>query len=55
MVLTTFDLDEYVWSAVRAGAAGFLLKDVAPDDPFTPCGWSHAGSRCWRRRLSRGR
>jgi DNA-binding NarL/FixJ family response regulator len=29
-VLTTFDLDEYVHAAIRAGASGFLLKDVAP-------------------------
>jgi DNA-binding NarL/FixJ family response regulator len=28
VILTTFDLDEYVWQAVRAGASGFLLKDV---------------------------
>ncbi|MCM0621541.1 response regulator [Nocardioides bruguierae] len=31
LVLTTFDLDEYVFSAVRAGASGFLLKDVSAD------------------------
>jgi DNA-binding NarL/FixJ family response regulator len=32
LVLTTFDLDEYVFAAVEAGASGFVLKDVAPDD-----------------------
>lgn len=32
LVLTTFDLDEYVFSAIAAGASGFLLKDARPDD-----------------------
>ena len=30
LVLTTFDLDEYAFGALRAGASGFLLKDVRP-------------------------
>ena len=30
LILTTFDLDEYVYAAIRAGASGFLLKDVQP-------------------------
>ena len=30
-MLTTFDLDEYVYDALRAGASGFLLKDVRPE------------------------
>jgi DNA-binding NarL/FixJ family response regulator len=32
IVLTTFELDEYVFGALRAGAAGFLLKDMEPTD-----------------------
>ena len=32
LILTTFDLDEYVFDALRAGASGFLLKDTLPDD-----------------------
>src|SRR5262249_30616828 len=31
LILTTFDLDEYVYRALRAGASGFLLKDVRPE------------------------
>jgi DNA-binding NarL/FixJ family response regulator len=31
VILTTFDLDEYVYAALRAGASGFLLKDVSPE------------------------
>ena len=32
LILTTFDLDEYVYRALQAGASGFLLKDARPDD-----------------------
>lgn len=32
LVLTTFDIDEYVYDALEAGASGFLLKDADPDD-----------------------
>jgi DNA-binding NarL/FixJ family response regulator len=35
IILTTFDLDEYVFSALRAGASGFLLKDTLPADLLT--------------------
>ena len=32
LILTTFDIDEYVYAGLRAGASGFLLKDVPPSD-----------------------
>ena len=32
VILTTFDLDEYVMAAIRAGASGFLLKDTSPEE-----------------------
>ena len=32
LILTTFDLDEYVFRGLRAGASGFLLKDVSPEE-----------------------
>jgi DNA-binding NarL/FixJ family response regulator len=35
LMLTTFDLDEYVYDALRAGASGFLLKDVPADQLVT--------------------
>ena len=51
LALTTFDLDEYVYAAVRAGASGFLLKDVSPDDLVHAVRGGRArATRCWRRR-----
>ena len=32
LVLTTFDVDDYVYGALRAGASGFLLKDTVPEE-----------------------
>jgi DNA-binding NarL/FixJ family response regulator len=34
IILTTFDLDEHVYGALRAGASGFLLKDIPPEQLF---------------------
>ena len=43
IILTTFDLDEYVLAAVRAGASGFLLKDAPPEDMLEAIRTVHAG------------
>lgn len=43
IMLTTFDLDEYVYSAVRAGASGFLLKDTPPEQLLEAIRTVHRG------------
>jgi RNA polymerase sigma factor (sigma-70 family) len=43
LILTTFDLDEYVHQALRAGASGFLLKDSSPKDLLDAIRIIHAG------------
>ncbi len=43
IVLTTFDLDEYAFAAIRAGAAAFLLKDASPPDLLNAIRTVHAG------------
>lgn len=43
LVLSMFDLDEYVFHALRAGASGFLLKDSRPDDLLTAIRRTHGG------------
>lgn len=43
VVLTTFDLDEYAFSALKAGAAAFLLKDAPPEDLLSAIRTVHGG------------
>ncbi|PZG52125.1 DNA-binding response regulator [Spongiactinospora gelatinilytica] len=43
LILTTFDLDEYAFAALKAGASGFLLKDVPPADLVSAIRSVHAG------------
>ena len=43
VVLTTFDLDEFVFSAIRAGASGFMLKDAEPEELLAAIRAVHSG------------
>ncbi len=43
LILTTFDLDEYAFAALKAGAGGFMLKDVPPDELLTAIRAVHSG------------
>ncbi|ASY36686.1 DNA-binding response regulator [Streptomyces sp. CLI2509] len=43
LILTTFDLDEYAFSALRAGASGFMLKDVPPSELVAAIRAVHSG------------
>ncbi|WP_335983621.1 MULTISPECIES: response regulator transcription factor [Streptomycetaceae] len=43
LILTTFDLDEYAFTALKAGASGFMLKDVPPDELLTAIRAVHSG------------
>jgi DNA-binding NarL/FixJ family response regulator len=47
LVLTTFDLDEYVYSALRAGASGFLLKDASAERLLRAVSQVAAGETSW--------
>jgi DNA-binding NarL/FixJ family response regulator len=53
VVLTTFELDEYVFGALRAGASGFLLKDVEPADLVSAVRVVAAGEALLAPRLTR--
>ncbi len=53
VVLTTFELDEYVFGALRAGASGFLLKDLEPSDLLAAVRVVAAGEALLAPRLTR--
>ena len=48
LILTTFDLDDYVYEALRAGASGFLLKDAPGGELVHAVQWSRPATPCSR-------
>ncbi len=46
VILTTFELDEYVFEAIRSGAAGFWSRTPTRTSSCRPCGWSRTGAPC---------
>ncbi|MPV48715.1 MULTISPECIES: response regulator transcription factor [unclassified Pseudactinotalea] len=53
LILTTFDLDEYAFAGLRAGASGFLLKDTPPVDLVNAIHTVHAGDAVVSGRITR--
>lgn len=53
IVLTTFDLDEYAFEALRAGASGFLVKDARPEELLQAIRAVHAGDAALAPRVTR--
>jgi DNA-binding NarL/FixJ family response regulator len=53
VILTTFDLDEHLFAAVRAGACGFLLKASPPEELVTAIRAAHAGNALVEPRMTR--
>jgi len=53
VILTTFDLDEHLFAAVRAGACGFLLKASPPDELVAAIRAAHAGNALVEPRMTR--
>ena len=53
VVLTTFDLDEYAFAALRAGASGFLLKDAHPEELTRAIRSAHSGDATLSPRVTR--
>jgi DNA-binding NarL/FixJ family response regulator len=49
IILTTFEADEYVFEAIRAGASGFLVRTPSRRTSSAPSGWSPAAMPCYRR------
>jgi DNA-binding NarL/FixJ family response regulator len=47
LILTTFELDEYVFAALRAGASGYLIKDTPPPSCWSRSASSRPVTHCW--------
>ena len=54
LILTTFQQDDYVFGALRAGASGFLLKRARSEELIAPCTRSPPARPCCRRRSPDG-